>query len=71
MEMETVVKARYNTDILRRERLKLGLTMSELARRIGVTPPIVSRVESGAVQSPKTIAKIAMELRVSLEELLR
>ncbi len=71
--MESVrekVKLRYNTEVLQRGRLAHGLSMAALARKIGVTPPIVSRIESGEIQSPKTIAKLAAELGIRMDELL-
>lgn len=55
---------------IKQERLKRGWTKSELAKRIGVTPPIISRIEAGENRSPKTLFKIAKELRIPIERLI-
>jgi transcriptional regulator with XRE-family HTH domain len=65
------MSTQYKVDLLRKERLRRGWTMSDLARRIGVTPPVVSRVEAGETQNPKTVAKMAKTLGLELAELVR
>ncbi len=65
------MKARYNTDALRKARLKRGWTMTQLARRVGVTVPVISRMEAGIIQSPKTIAKVAHEFDIAVERLVQ
>jgi len=66
-----MAKTKYNTEPLRRERLRRGWTMTALALRLGVTPPVVSRIESGAVQSPRMIARMAAELGVEMARLVK
>jgi transcriptional regulator with XRE-family HTH domain len=55
---------------LREARTMQGLGVRELARRIGVTPSMVSQLERGKVMpSVTTLAAIARELELSLDEL--
>lgn len=65
------MKAKYKVDVLRAARLKKGWTMTELARRIGVTTPVISRMEDGLNQSPKTVARVAMEFGIKVEALVK
>jgi transcriptional regulator with XRE-family HTH domain len=55
---------------LRRERDRLGLSLRELARRLEVSPSLVSQIETGKIQpSVRTLYAIVSELGVSLAEL--
>jgi transcriptional regulator with XRE-family HTH domain len=58
-------------DRLRAERLAHGLSLRELAGRLGVSPSLISQVETGrATPSVSTLYAIASELGVSLDDLL-
>jgi transcriptional regulator with XRE-family HTH domain len=55
---------------LRAERERRGLTLRELARRLAVSPSLVSQIETGKTQpSVRTLYAIVTELDVSLDEL--
>jgi transcriptional regulator with XRE-family HTH domain len=55
---------------LRAERERCGLTLRELARRLDVSPSLVSQIETGKTQpSVRTLYAIVSELGVSLDEL--
>jgi transcriptional regulator with XRE-family HTH domain len=55
---------------LRAERDRLGLSLRELARRLDVSPSLVSQIETGKIQpSVRTLYAIVTELGVSLDEL--
>jgi transcriptional regulator with XRE-family HTH domain len=55
---------------LRRERDAHGLSLRELARRLEVSPSLVSQIETGKIQpSVRTLYAIVSELGVSLDEL--
>lgn len=55
---------------LRKERDRLGLSLRELARRLEVSPSLVSQIETGKIQpSVRTLYAIVSELGVSLDEL--
>lgn len=54
---------------LREERDRRGLTLRELARRLDVSPSLVSQIETGKTQpSVRTLYAIVSELGVSLDE---
>lgn len=54
---------------LREERDRLGLSLRELARRLEVSPSLVSQIETGKTQpSVRTLYAIVSELGVSLDE---
>jgi transcriptional regulator with XRE-family HTH domain len=56
---------------LRAARLARNLTLRELAQRLGVSPSMISQIETGrASPSVSTLYSIASELDVSLDELL-
>ena len=56
---------------LRRARQQQGLTLRELAQRLGVSPSMISQIETGrASPSVSTLYSLATELGVSLDELL-
>jgi transcriptional regulator with XRE-family HTH domain len=56
---------------LRKSRLARGLTLRELATRLGVSPSMISQIETGrASPSVSTLYAIATELDVSLDEVL-
>ncbi len=56
---------------LRDARLSRGLSLRELAQRLGVSPSLISQVETGrAKPSVSTLYAIASELEISLDELL-
>jgi transcriptional regulator with XRE-family HTH domain len=58
-------------DRLRLERRARGLSLRELADRLGVSPSLISQVETGrASPSVSTLYAIASELDISLDELL-
>ena len=58
-------------DHLRAARRAHGLSLRELADRLGVSPSLISQVETGrAKPSVSTLYAIANELHVSLDELL-
>lgn len=58
-------------DRLRRARTARGLSLRTVARRLGVSPSLVSQVETGrAKPSVSTLYALANELGVSLDELL-
>jgi len=55
---------------LRTERERSGLTLRELARRLEVSPSLVSQIETGKSQpSVRTLYAIVSELGISLDEL--
>lgn len=54
---------------LREERDRLGLSLRELARRLEVSPSLVSQIETGKTQpSVRTLYAIVSELGVSLDD---
>ena len=56
---------------LREARRAAGLSLRELADRLGVSPSLISQIETGrANPSVSTLYAIAAELDVSLDELL-
>lgn len=56
-------------DRLRQERSERGLSLRELARRLDVSPSLVSQIETGKIQpSVRTLYAIVSELGVSLDE---
>lgn len=57
--------------LVRRERERRSLSLRELARRVGVSPSMLSQVETGRTQpSVSTIYAIASELGVSIDALV-
>ena len=68
--MRTTKNKDYDLRRLRRARLASGLTISELARRIGIPQPTVSRTLSGRRQNPETIVTIANYLSVPMNKLV-
>ena len=69
---ETPAARREETNLgarLREERDRRGLTLRELARRLDVSPSLVSQIETGKTQpSVRTLYAIVSELGVSLDE---
>jgi transcriptional regulator with XRE-family HTH domain len=58
------------SDRLREERLHAGISQRELARRVGLSPSLISQLESGQSRpSVGTLYAIVTELGVSLDEL--
>jgi len=58
-------------DRLRRARTARGLSLRAVAKRLGVSPSLISQVETGrAMPSVNTLYALANELGVSLDELL-
>jgi transcriptional regulator with XRE-family HTH domain len=58
-------------DRLRAERRARGMSLRELANRLGVSPSLISQVETGrATPSVSTLYAIVSELGVSLDDLL-
>jgi transcriptional regulator with XRE-family HTH domain len=56
---------------LRQARQQRGLTLRELAQRLGVSPSMISQIETGrASPSVSTLYALATELGVSLDDLL-
>lgn len=59
-------------DRLRDERMKAGLSQRELARRLGLSPSLISQLESGLSKpSVGTLYAIVTELDVSLDHIIR
>lgn len=59
-------------DRLREERVKAGLSQRELARRLGVSPSLISQLESGQSNpSVGTLYSLVNELDLSLDRLIR
>src|ERR1700727_1094475 len=57
--------------LIRRERQHQGLSLRELARRVGVSASMLSQVETGRTRpSVSTIYAIATELGLSIDALL-
>jgi transcriptional regulator with XRE-family HTH domain len=55
---------------LREQREQLGLSLRELARRLEVSPSLVSQIETGKIQpSVRTLYAIVSELGLSLDEI--
>ena len=55
---------------LRKQRDELGLSLRELARRVDVSPSLVSQIETGKIQpSVRTLYAIVSELGLSLDEI--
>ncbi len=58
-------------DRLRRARTSRGLSLRSVARRLGVSPSLISQVETGRSKpSVSTLYALANELEISLDELL-
>ena len=56
---------------VRARRLELGMSMRELARRLGVSPSFVSRLETGRCPpSVGTLRALTSELGISASDLL-
>ena len=56
---------------LRRERLRQQIGLRELARRIGVSPSLISQIETGKSEpSVSTLSAIVSELNLSLNEIV-
>ncbi len=59
-------------DRLRAERMKAGMSQRELARRLGLSPSLISQVESGLSKpSVGTLYAIVTELGLSLDRMIR
>ncbi len=59
-------------DRLREERAKAGLSQRELARRLGLSPSLISQLESGLSKpSVGTLYAIVTELDLSLDRIIR
>lgn len=57
---------------LREERVRVGLSQRELARRVGISPSLISQLESGLSKpSVGTLYGIVTELDVSLDRIIR
>lgn len=57
-------------EIVREKRNAADISLRELARRIGITPPFLSDIELGRRNpSEEVLAKMAQELKVPLEDL--
>src|SRR5476649_573203 len=55
---------------LRERRFAVGMSLRELARRIDVSPSLVSQIETGKIQpSVRTLIAIVSELGLSLDEI--
>jgi transcriptional regulator with XRE-family HTH domain len=61
---------RLAADLLRSGRERKGLSIRELASRLGVSPSLISQIETGKVTpSVGSLVAIATELELSLDEL--
>lgn len=59
-------------DRLRDERVKAGISQRELARRLGLSPSMISQLESGVSKpSVGTLYAIVTELNLSLDRVIR
>jgi transcriptional regulator with XRE-family HTH domain len=59
-------------DRLREERVRAGISQRELARRLGLSPSLISQLESGQSRpSVGTLYSIVTELGVSLDHVIR
>ena len=59
-------------DRLREERVKAGISQRELARRLGLSPSLISQLESGLSKpSVGTLYAIVTELGLSLDKVIR
>lgn len=59
-------------DRLREERVKVGISQRELARRLGLSPSLISQLESGQSRpSVGTLYSIVTELGLSLDHVIR
>ena len=59
-------------DRLREERVRAGISQRELARRLGLSPSLISQLESGQSKpSVGTLYSIVTELGVSLDHVIR
>jgi len=59
-------------DRLREERVRAGISQRELARRLGLSPSLISQLESGQSKpSVGTLYSIVTELGVSLDQVIR
>jgi transcriptional regulator with XRE-family HTH domain len=58
---------------IKKMRIKLGLTLNDLAKKVDIKYTTLTKVESGVVNKPsvQTMAKIAKALVVSIEELIK
>jgi transcriptional regulator with XRE-family HTH domain len=58
---------------IKKMRIKLGLTLNDLAKKADIKYTTLTKVESGVVNKPsvQTMAKIAKALVVSIEELIK
>src|ERR1700681_4344633 len=55
---------------LREKRFEVGLSLRELARRLDVSPSLVSQIETGKIQpSVRTLYAIVSALGLSLDEI--
>src|SRR5579872_1036784 len=55
---------------LRERRFESGMSLRELARRLDVSPSLVSQIETGKIQpSVRTLYAIVTELGLSLDEI--
>ncbi|RJQ43351.1 MAG: XRE family transcriptional regulator [Gaiellales bacterium] len=61
---------RVNTKRIQRERIRRGWSRSEVARRIGSSPPAITRIEQGRTTPPKVLKAIAELLDIPIEELI-
>jgi transcriptional regulator with XRE-family HTH domain len=59
--------------IIRHHRRRVGITQEELARRAGLAPTSIVRLESGEVRAPRlsTLHKLAGALQIPAAELVR
>ena len=59
-------------NVLRNERMKLNISQSELARRVGVDRPTILKIENGERQKPTidTLIRLSKGLNINLSFLL-
>lgn len=72
--MEDVIERMEHVgETIRHHRQRVGLTQEELARRAGIAPTSIVRLESGEVRAPRlsTLHKLAGALQIPVAELVQ
>jgi transcriptional regulator with XRE-family HTH domain len=61
---------KYNMEILERERLKQGLSFTEIASTLNLHKVTISRTLSGQTTKPRTVKLLADYLDVDMEQVV-